>query len=211
MNCIKKIGTREEVYKCIASKTVGGLCKFDILEKNYNGKIIYISRKLSEKMKDTISNIRKTNPNFFKKQKKTHNVSKYESKDEINLNTNLNNKKIKNNKNKICKTQKLSFQINKNTFKNIYYPELKGMDLQELKEELKREEDEEDVVEEEDDDNIDFDVNELEEVFKPNNTSFDGIITQQKESKQSKQSKQSTQFVIETIPDDINNISINDF
>ena len=111
--------------------------------------------------------------------------------------------------NKICKTQKLSFQINKNTFKNIYYPELKGIDLQELKEELKREEDEEDVVEE-DDDNIDFDINELEEIFKPtgNNTNSDVIITQ---PKQPKQPKQSTQFVIETIPDDINNISINDF
>jgi hypothetical protein len=43
------------------------------------------------------------------------------------------------------KTQKLSFKIHDNTVKNVYYKELKGMDIQELKEELKREESEEDL------------------------------------------------------------------
>ena len=42
------------------------------------------------------------------------------------------------------KTQKLSFQVNNNEVKNVYYPELKGVDLKELKEDLLREEQEED-------------------------------------------------------------------
>ena len=53
-NTTKKIGTREEVYKCIASQTAGGLCKSDIIEKNFNGKLIYISKKISDKMKAQI-------------------------------------------------------------------------------------------------------------------------------------------------------------
>ena len=129
MDCKKKIGTREEVYKLIAARTAGGLCKSDIIEKNFNGKLIYISKKISEKMKAQLNIIRETNPTFFKKQKKTHSVGF-----------------VKKNKNKhIAKTQKLSFEIHKNEVKNIYYPELKGIDLKELKEELLREEEEEDL------------------------------------------------------------------
>jgi hypothetical protein len=122
----KKIGNREEVYKCIALYTAGGLYKDDIIEKQHNGKNIYISRKISEKMKEQINMVREHNPNFFKKQKKTFSVPKI----------------IKNKNN--LKTQKLSFQIKNNEVKNIYYPELKGINLKELKEELLREEAEED-------------------------------------------------------------------
>ena len=64
----KKTGSREEVYKCLALKTAGGLCKNDIIEKQYNGKLIYISKKISDKMKELI---KKHNPIIFKKQKKT--------------------------------------------------------------------------------------------------------------------------------------------
>ena len=122
----KKTGSREEVYKSIASHTAGGLYKNDIIEKQHNGKTIYISKKISEKMKEQINIIREHNPNFFKKQKKTFSVPKI----------------IKNKNN--SKTQKLSFQINNNEVKNIYYPELKGINIKELKEELLREEAEED-------------------------------------------------------------------
>ena len=62
MEYTKKIGTREEVYKSIAQRTNGGLLKSDIIEKNNNGKLIYISKKISEKMKANTSNIC-----FFKK------------------------------------------------------------------------------------------------------------------------------------------------
>ena len=71
MEYSKKIGTREEVYKLIAKRTNGGLLKSDIIEKNTNGKLIYISKKISEKMKANTSNIcflKKThNNNQFKK------------------------------------------------------------------------------------------------------------------------------------------------
>jgi len=122
----KKTGSREEVYKSIATHTAGGLYKDDIIEKQHNGKTIYISKKISEKMKEQINVLREHNPNFFKKQKKTFSVPKI----------------IKNKNN--SKTQKLSFQIKNNEVKNIYYPELKGIDIKELKEELLREEAEED-------------------------------------------------------------------
>jgi len=147
MEYAKKIGTREEVYKLIAQRTNGRLVKCDIIEKNNKGKLSYISKKISDKMKANISNIF-----FFKK--KTQNTSQNKEK---YTNT-------KNNKN--CKTQKLSFQINNNEFKNIYYPELKGKNLKNLKEELRREEEEE----ENNCENIEGleNLDELEEVFKPN-------------------------------------------
>lgn len=126
----KTIGSREEVYKGIASHTSGGLCKSDIIEKLHNGKTIYISKKISEKMKEQINIIREYNPNFLKKKKKTFSVPKI----------------IKNKNN--SKTQKLSFK-KQNEVKNIYYPELKGINLQELKEDLLREEAEEDAANEE--------------------------------------------------------------
>lgn len=123
----KKIGTREEVYKCLALKTAGGLCKSDIIEKQYNGKLIYVSKKISDKMKELI---KKHNPTMFKKQKKT-----------------LSGPKLNKIINKInTKTQKISFETKNNEVKNIYYPELKGIDLKELKEELLREEEEEDLA-----------------------------------------------------------------
>ena len=131
-NTIKKIGSREEVYKCLALHTIGGLYKNDILEKKHNDKFIYISKKISDKMKAQISIIRETNPNFFKKQKKTLNISSI------------------NNKNH-SKTQKILFQMNNNEVKNKYYPELKGIDLQSLKEDLLNEEEEEDEEEKEKD------------------------------------------------------------
>ena len=157
MDCIstniKKIGNREEVYKGLAYKTAGGLTNTDIIEKNFNGKLIYISKKISENMKAQMqlihSNTQYTNnldsntittqqlkdfnknKKIIKKNKKTLAALKSNT-------TNLLNKyKSKTHKN-------ISFQITNNEVKNKYYPELKGIDLKDLKEDLIREEEEED-------------------------------------------------------------------
>ena len=63
----KKIGTREEVYNGIALRTAGGLQKNDIIEKKIGNRIIYISKKLSDKMKENVNILRTHNPNFLKK------------------------------------------------------------------------------------------------------------------------------------------------
>ena len=53
---IKKVGTREEVFKGTAMRTAGGLKIDDIIEKRIGNRIIYISKKLSDKMKENIEN-----------------------------------------------------------------------------------------------------------------------------------------------------------
>jgi len=176
-NTIKKVGTREDVYKGLASRTAGGLTKNDIIEKNFNGKLIYISKKISDKMRaqmsaiHSLANTNNTNTNtnhqtdntittqqlqeynknkkILKKNKKTlaalkiHNTNI--TTNTTNSTNNINNTNNKNliNKHK-SKTQKLSFQVTNNEVKNVYYPELKGLDLKELKADLLREEQEED-------------------------------------------------------------------
>lgn len=152
-NKSKNVGTREEVYKGISIRTAGGLHKDDIIEKKIGNKIMYISKKLSEKMKINI--LRTHNPNFLKKKQKQTMVNNptpilepvLQKKD---LQTQglpksilaLHNKKKTNTHNK---TQKLSFNIDNNSIKNVYYPDLKGINLNELKEDLKNEEAEEDL------------------------------------------------------------------
>ena len=190
MNTIKIIGTREEVYKSQAQKTIGGLTKPDILEKCNNGKTTYISKKLSDKMRLQINTIRENNPNFFKNKKRTHcvssihkNSSSSNNNSSISSNTSSNNTIYKNKKK--SKTHKLSFEINNNKVKNIYYPELNGLNIEELKEEIRRQEEEEN--EEDEFENIEeFEsLNELTEVFtKP-------------PTKQSVNNTKNTNFVIE--------------
>jgi len=188
MDLCKKIGTREEVYKGLASRTAGGLCNSDIIEKNFNGKLIYISKKISEKMKiqmtaynqanqannlqcmqqNTIPINTQTNTQSTP-QTNTQNTTQNTTQNSTqNTNKNKNKKIAKKNKKTLAvvnknttnllnknksKTQKLSFQINKNEIKNIYYPELDGIDIKELKEELLREEQEEDNCIESNDNN----------------------------------------------------------
>lgn len=139
-NKIKKVGTREEVFKGIALRTAGGLIKNDIIEKQFNNKTLYISKKLSEKMRLS-SNI----PGIFKRQPKQtmRNIQNTNANTNANINANTNvNTNYKLNKN--SKTQKLSFKVSDNTVKTIYYPELQGLDIGELKNDLLREENEED-------------------------------------------------------------------
>jgi hypothetical protein len=157
---IKKTGTREEVFKGIASRTAGGLKKDDIIPKQFGSRVLYISKRLSERMRQNFNIIRASNPNHFKRQiKKTMCVSNLPSSSNPMVSTpmvstpmvsstenNTNRKdKIDNKKRQYSKTMKLAFKIDENVQKNIYYKELKGMDIKELKEELKREEAEEDL------------------------------------------------------------------
>ena len=204
MNTIKIIGTREEVYKSQAKKTIGGLTKPDILEKCNNGKTTYISKKLSDKMRLQINTIRENNPNFFKNKKRTHCVSSIHKNSNSSSNNNNNSSSSNNSSNntiyknkKKSKTHKLSFEINNNKVKNIYYPELNGLNIEELKEEIRRQEEEEN--EEDEFENIEeFEsLNELTEVFtKP--------LT-----KQSVNNTKNTNFVIEELSDEVDNFNIN--
>jgi len=151
---IKKVGTREEVFKGMALRTAGGLIKNDIIEKQFNNKTLYISKKLSEKMrlssnipglfkrqpKQTIRNIQHTSANTNSNNTNTSNANTNTNNSNTNnsntktSNTNNNNNSNTNPKhNKNGKTQKLSFKVCDNTIKTIYYPELHGMDLEELK------------------------------------------------------------------------------
>lgn len=165
---IKKVGTREEVFKGIAIRTAGGLKKDDIIEKKFGSRTLYISKKLSEKMKENITILRAHNPNIFKKLKKTMGVATDVSGVKLNEQSvqqptqNIqvtqattqsvvqnatqpivqNIRKVKRNP---SKTQKLSFKVKDNSVKNVYYPELQGVNLKELKAELLQEEAEEDL------------------------------------------------------------------
>uniref|UniRef100_A0A6C0EZP2 Uncharacterized protein n=1 Tax=viral metagenome TaxID=1070528 RepID=A0A6C0EZP2_9ZZZZ len=154
---IKKVGTREEVFKGIAIRTAGGLKKDDIIEKKFGSRILYISKKLSEKMKENITILRAHNPNIFKKLKKTMVVATDVSSEKMNEQSVQqttqaiqpttqsivqNIRKVKRNP---SKTQKLSFKVKDNSVKNVYYPELQGVNLKELKAELLQEEAEEDL------------------------------------------------------------------
>ena len=141
---IRTVGTREEVYKGLASRTAGNLQKNDIIEKKIGNRVLYISKKISDKMKANISIFRSNNPNFLKYiQKKTMVVNNLEdnqninnqiaNKNDINKNdtnkNDINKNDINKKKSKIIKTQKLMFKEKDNSFKTIYYPELQGMNL----------------------------------------------------------------------------------
>ena len=141
---IKRTGTREEVYKGLAFRTAGGLKKDDIIPKQFGTRVLYISKRLSDRMRTNFNIIRASNPNHFKRQiKKTLGVASTNAN--ANTNTNTNTDTLETRKKPNHKTLKLAFKIDENVEKNIYYKELKGMDIKELKEELKREEAEEDL------------------------------------------------------------------
>jgi len=162
---LKRVGTREAVYKGLATQTAGGLKKDDIIEKQFGSRIIYISKKLSNKMRENFNIIRTNNPNHFKRNSKRTLVAPKNigiENDIIESTTGTQQQTIKhistimkpNNHathsthsthSNHTKTQKLSFKVKENTVKNIYYPELQGINIQKLKEELVREEKEEDL------------------------------------------------------------------
>lgn len=162
----KRIGTREEVFKGFATRTAGGLKKDDIIEKEFGSRKMYISKKLSDKMRENFNIIRTNNPNHLKRiPKRTMVAPKLNENANINVNVNSTiadqnkvisepNKKQQiqkqplrhtNQSHQHAKTHKLSFKVKENTVRNVFYPELKGMDIKQLKEELVREEAEEDL------------------------------------------------------------------
>jgi hypothetical protein len=148
MDKFKNIGTREEVYKDIATRTAGGLHKNDIIEKKIGNKIMYISKKLSEKMKENITILRTKNPMFLKKKQTTVNITTNTNTNPIESTNSIKtpqNIVLENKKKNNTKTQKLRFNISNNSIKNVYYPDLQGVNINDLKEELKNEEAEEDL------------------------------------------------------------------
>ena len=124
---IKKIGSRQEVYYGLALRTSGGLTKVDIFEKVVNGKKYYVSKKLSAiaKERDMFSK--------YKPVRKTH-------KQSVNQ---LIKPKVSNNLTK----KRITFNLQNNECKKIYYPELKGQNINRLR--LENEEDEDEYEEEE--------------------------------------------------------------
>jgi hypothetical protein len=153
----KRIGTRQEVYKGLATRTAGGLKKDDIIEKEFGSRKMYISKKLSDKMRENFNIIRSNNPNHLKRNPKRTMVA-HKLNETANANSTLayQNKVIaeldkkqqnpnQKHQHQHSKMQKLSFKVKENTVRNVFYPELKGMDIKQLKEELVREETEEDL------------------------------------------------------------------
>ena len=140
----KKLGTREEVYLGIALKTKGGLFKKDIIQKNINGKFSYISKKLSEIAKER---------NVFSNYRKRKTKGKMDSSTINNTVSNCVSNSVSNNQNRntsnISQANKLtkknvSFKLNQNTYKSIYYPELKGVNLERLRRNNLEDEEDED-------------------------------------------------------------------
>lgn len=149
---MKRVGTREDVYKGFAIRTAGGLKREDIIEKQFGTRTLYISKKLSDKMRTNFNIIRENNPNYFKRNPKKTLVAPKPIDDllqttniQLNGNGNASREIILEQKRKTQpKTHKLSFRVKENTVRNVFYPELQGMNIKELKEELAREEAEED-------------------------------------------------------------------
>lgn len=147
---MKRNGTREEVFKGLAARTAGGLKKDDIIAKQFGTRTLYISKRLSDRMRENFQQVN----NFRKRVRKTlvanNNFNNPRNQDS-NCNTSIKNE-IKLASTEVVKapaphgkTQKLSFKVNDNTVRNVYYKELHGMNLLKLKDELKQEEVEEDL------------------------------------------------------------------
>lgn len=109
----KRYGTREEVFKEIAHQTTGGLTKNDLICKKKDNTVIYISKKLSNAMKET------------------DNLKKYRRKKTISRNNFKNNSRVL--------TKKISFN-SKPVVNEYYYPELEGENLKHIRDEYLEEE-----------------------------------------------------------------------
>ena len=109
----KRYGTREEVFNEIAYQTTGGLIKNDLICKKKDSTNIYISKKLSNAMRET------------------DNLKKYRRKRTISKNNPKNNPRVL--------TKKISFNA-KPVIKEYYYPELEGENLKYIRDEYLEEE-----------------------------------------------------------------------
>lgn len=126
-NSKKKVGSREEVYNDMAKMTSGRMYKDDIIKKNIvkrkeKGTVTrYLSKKISDRMKNNHPNIRrkktKTNTNTNKNINK---INQYQNKSKKNTNLNL-----KTNMNgNYNKKRTIKFNINNNIVKEYYCPKL---------------------------------------------------------------------------------------
>jgi hypothetical protein len=139
---LKRTGTREEVFKGLAARTAGGLKKDDIIAKQFGSRTLYISKRLSDRMRENFQHA-----NSFRKRVRKTLVATSNPNSDVNAISRNDAKKtcVVNVKAPHGKTQKLSFKVHDNPVKNVYYKELNGMNIQKLKEELKQEEAEEDL------------------------------------------------------------------
>lgn len=129
---MKKIGTRKEVYTGVALKTSGGMTRDDIIKSlNQKAKKIYLSKKISSRMKDNspLVSYRK-NKQSKKKEKNLEKLNVSDIRDMLMRERKL--QRIKRRKLKSLKSQndvkedtknkskKLSFALNKNKTKEYY-------------------------------------------------------------------------------------------
>jgi len=134
---MKRVGTREEVFKGLAARTAGGLKRDDIIAKQFGTRTLYISKRLSDRMRENFQNAN----SFRKRVRKTlvaPSSTSQPNSDTRQILTGTGNTKPTHSKT-------LKFKVNDNTVRNVYYKELQGMNIQKLKDELKKEEAEEDL------------------------------------------------------------------
>ena len=138
----KRIGTREEVFKGLAARTAGGLTKADIIAKQFGTRILYISKRLSDRMRENFQN---TNNNFRKRVRKTLVATNNTPAPQQLMQDTMTKPVSMGSGVKAHHAKTLKFKVSDNTVRNVYYKELQGQNLQKLKEELKKEEAEEDM------------------------------------------------------------------
>lgn len=137
----KRIGTREEVFKGLAARTAGGLTKGDIIAKQFGTRTLYISKRLSDRMRENFQHA-----NYFRKRiRKTLVATNNTLAPQQPMQDTMNKAVSTGGGVKAHHTKTLKFKVNDNTVRNVYYKELQGQNLQKLKEELKKEEAEEDL------------------------------------------------------------------
>lgn len=136
----KRIGTREEVFKGLAARTAGGLKKDDIIAKQFGTRTLYISKRLSDRMRENFQHT-----NYFRKRVRKTLVATNNTPATQQPMQDTMIKPVNTGGTRTHHAKTLKFKVNDNTVRNVYYKELQGQNLQKLKEELKQEEAEEDL------------------------------------------------------------------
>ena len=135
------IGSRADVYEGRANRTAGGLTKADIICRIMAGKKLYISQRVSNRMKEIMKN----------KTKKP--ILKLQQSEELQ---NQSSEKTKKN---------VRFNLQQNEIKQFCYEELDGQDIAQLQREMEEEDEQsaprEFTIQELDDDQLDDDINHL--------------------------------------------------
>ena len=134
------IGSRADVYEGRADRTTGGLTKADIICRIMAGKKLYISQRVSTRMREVMK--AKTKKPIIKSIIPTSDSSE--------------------------KTKKnVRFNLEQNEIKQFRYDELDGQDIEQLQREMEEEDDQssseprEFTIQELDDKQLDSDINQL--------------------------------------------------